>query len=178
MTENTIEQVTPEQVTTLIPHALYAMSGLVMIAVDDKTYTPLMHVGEQMYEPNEHTELLAEPGSEDWVYRMARARTALVRDLVNERNMLNSVQEHLQNLGNALLEEAERRGWCSEYDEFAAEWDLPTRFKEYDVVVTVRVKARDEDEAQSLVRDEVNISSYSGGEWLVEGPEYSAEMAY
>lgn len=172
MTENTMEKV-----TTLIPHALYGMSGLVVIAIDDKTYAPLMREVQHPYEPSENTELIAEPGTEEWVYRMTRARTALVRDLTNERTMLSNVQEHLDNLGNALLEEAESRGWCSEYEEFAQKWDLPTRIKEYDVTMTVRVSARDEDEAQSLVSDEVNLSAYSY-DWVVDGPEYSADTAY
>lgn len=80
-------------------------------------------------------------------------------------------------IGETLLEQAERRDWCGEYDQVVdglnrrLNIDLPTRDRDYDVrvVVTITVNASSEDRASDQVdseirrlrdRGEVNISDW------------------
>lgn len=157
----------------LVRHGIYNHNGVLYIAIADNTLQEL--VGTHTFQVTSGEVTLVEaPGSTEWVDRMVRIRSGINRRADNAENDLRMKNEYITALGQALLEEAERRDWCGEYDEFAGEWDLPLRFKEYDVTVAVRVKARDEDEAKALVSDQISISHYSH-EWLVDGPDYSAD---
>lgn len=172
---DTSSQVT--QTPALVRHGIYNHNGIFRIAIMDNTLQDLTGTDTFQVTPDEVT-LVEAPGSTEWADRMARTRSVLNRRAYDFENNLRVKNEYIESLGQALLEEAERRDWCSEYDDFAREWDLPLRVQEYDVTVTVRVRASDEEEAQMLVRDQISISSYSGHEWLVDGPEYSADVAY
>lgn len=160
----------------LVRHGIYSHNGVHRIAIMDNTLQDLTETNTFQVTADEVT-LVEVPGTTEWVDRMARVRSTLNRRAEYSENELRMKNEYIETLGQALLEEAERRDWCSEYDDFAQEWDLPRRLQEYDVTMTVRVNARDEDEAQTLVRDEVGVSSYAHN-WVTDGPEYSAEAAY
>ena len=169
-TQNTLTEV-------LVHHGIYNHNGIFRIAIMDNTLQDLTGADTFQVTPGEVT-LVEVPGTTEWVDRMARMRRVLNRRADSAENDLRVKNEYIETLGQALLEEAERRDWCSEYDEFAREWDLPTRARDYEVTMTVTVQARDEDEAQTLVRDQVSLSSYSGHDWLVDGPGYSANTVY
>lgn len=169
-TQNTLTEV-------LVRHGIYNHNGVFRIAIMDNTLQDLAGTDTFQVQPGDVT-LVEAPGSEDWITSMVRIRSNLNRRADSAENDLRVKNEYIETLGQALLEEAERRDWCSEYDEFAREWDLPTRARDYEVTMTVTVQARDEDEAQTLVRDQVSLSSYSGHDWLVDGPGYSADTVY
>lgn len=67
----------------------------------------------------------------------------------------STLRSHLSDLGQAILEKAEYHDWCAEYDEFAEEWDLPQREKDYVVHMTIPVdtRATSRDEAEERVQD-------------------------
>jgi hypothetical protein len=96
-------------------------------------------------------------------------------------------ERDIELIGNALLQEAHDRDWCSVYDEFIIDLnkelsvELKTREKEYEVEievtrkqvqrVTVTITANDEDHARELINDdpsnyyEDQINEY---DWEVE----------
>jgi hypothetical protein len=96
-------------------------------------------------------------------------------------------ERDIELIGNALLQEAEDRDWCSAYDDFievlnrSLTVELKSREHEYEVEievtrkqvqrVTVTVTARDEDHARELINDdpsnyyEDQINEY---DWEVE----------
>lgn len=92
---------------------------------------------------------------------------------LNER--VNTYASDFAIVGDMLKEEAERRGWCGEYDEFVervnsrtARLELPTREEEYEVTVTVTgtmthettvsVMARSQEDANTMVDE--NMDDY------------------
>ena len=98
-----------------------------------------------------------------------------------------SHERDIELIGNALLEEAKDREWCSQYDEFITDLnkllsvELKTREKEYEVEievtqkrtqrVTVTITAGSEEHAKELINDDP--SNYYEGEindydWEVE----------
>ena len=156
----------------LIPNAFYNHYGRVMIAFDESS---LIGVSGDLTRipPTADTELMDRPGDEGWVARMVHIHIQNAVDLSSERAEVTRVREHLQELGQALLEKAVEKGWCEEYDTFADEWDLPARCKEFDVTVAVRVSARDEEAALDLVRDNVSLTPYHND--VIEGPDFSAD---
>jgi len=98
----------------------------------------------------------------------------LRRDLDDARSQANRFQERLRTaqdahradiaaIGEALITEADERGWCTEYDEFierlndSLNVDLPARLRTWQVIVplrvTVRVEARTDDEAVDRARE-------------------------
>lgn len=160
----------------LVINALYVHYGRIMIAFSENDLIPITATGDTKHVANDTTKLLARPGTDDWIDRMVRVRNSLARDVANERASLQQQKTYIDNLGEALLEEAINRDWCEEYDEFAEKWGLPLRFAEYDVTVTVRVRARDSDQAADLIRGEFGFDSHH--EDVIEGPEITAEKAY
>lgn len=170
---------TPEApaVPVLISNAIYRHDGVLKIALNSERLVDMTGTTDTGVPPNDTTVLYADVNTDDWIERVVRARNSLARDLHTVTQERDFATNHLERLGQALLEEAERRDWCGEYDDFAEEWDLPKRVSEYDVMMTVRVSARDEDEALSMVRDHVNMDSY-GNAFVVDGPDYSADMVY
>jgi hypothetical protein len=117
--------------------------------------------------------------------------TVMTVDRDNNKTMrFEGRQKHerdIELIGNALLEQAKDRDWCSQYDEFITDLnkelsvELKTREKEYEVEievtrkqvqkVTVTITANDEDHARELINDdpsnyyEDQINNY---DWDVE----------
>lgn len=95
----------------------------------------------------------------------------------------------IESIGNALLEEAESRGWCSEYDEFVEglngrlTYDLPVREREYEVEIdvtyrmTVSVTARSEDEALEAAEDDGAVDHGDASPWTVRNVEATEATA-
>lgn len=175
MTE-TSTQPTPDTREPLTINALYSHYGNVMIAVTETEMVSIVQPEDAKHVANHATELLCNPGTDEWINRMVDIRNSLARDAANERASLYKVETHLENLGEALLEKAIEKDWCEEYDEFAEEWGLPKRYSEYYVTVTVRVRARDSEDAADLVRGDLGIDHYS--DYVIDGPEVTAQEAY
>ena len=157
----------------LVVNGLYSHHGFVMIACNVTDLVRVMSTYDVKHVANEATELLALPGSQDWVDRMVRLRNLFAEDLENERNSLSRKEEYIKNLGEALRDQAIEHDLCGVYDSFADEWDLPARAVEYDVTISIRVMAREEEHAINTIQEEVYISSNTEG--IVSGPEISAE---
>jgi hypothetical protein len=172
MSETTTETTAP----ALIPHAIYSHYGAVMMAVDAEYLVPIARDGGTKSMRNAQTELIGIPGSHPWNDRMLRVREALIRDYTNEAAELQRLRAYVTELGEAILEKANEKQWCEEYDEFAEEWDLPKRLSEYDVTLTVRVRAADGEGAIDLVKGEVSMDSYHDD--VVTGPEFHVEVSY
>ncbi len=173
MTDTTPD--TPTLTEVLVRHAIYNRYGVTYIATSDTTLQNLMGSDIIAVTPQEVT-LLEAPGSPEWVDRMLRIRHALINSNANTQRALDERIDYIKRLGEALLQEANDRDWCGEYDTFAEEWGLPKRTSEWEVTMTVRVTARDEDSALSLVKDHVSIDSYST-EGIDRDPEfYASEM--
>ena len=81
---------------------------------------------------------------------------------------------HLDGLKQALLEKAIEKDFCSEYDAFAAEWDLLPRHREYHVTVTLTVQATDEDNARDIVENAMNLYYVD----TVSDPEFDVREVY
>lgn len=105
--------------------------------------------------------------SNDLADEKHRCETA--NSILNTRNQQFS--DSINIIGASLMEEAERRGWCAEYDDFVESinsqlpyHDLPTREREYEVTwteyVTVAIDRSatytcgDPQEAENMARNE------------------------
>lgn len=174
MTEATSE--TPTLTEVLVRNGIYNHNGVYRIAIMDHILQDITGTDTFQVTPGEVT-LVEAPGSTEWVGRMARTRSVLNRRADSAENDLRGRNEYIETLGQALLEEAERRDWCSEYDDFAREWGLPTRTHNYTVTMTVQVEAHDEDAASDIVAENVNLNSYST-DGVVTDPEFSVSEAY
>lgn len=96
-------------------------------------------------------------------------------------------QRDITLIGTALMEEAERRDWCGEYDEVVEDLnhklsvELPTRTREYTVTytltVTVGVTAQNEDQAVEEARGTMDSiesridNNYAGTYCNIDGYE-------
>ena len=109
------------------------------------------------------------------VSALTAEKERLERDVQTFRTRADTYATDFSIVGEALMEEAENRGWCDEYDRFVENvnvltslLDLPEREREYEVVVTgtatvswshpVTVTARSADEAIEMVEN--NPSAY------------------
>lgn len=108
----------------------------------------------------------------------AGERSAAARADRSEENH----QADVAKIGAALLEAAERRDWCSEYDDLVdavnrqLHCELPTRVAEYTVTYTVTVTieaARDESDARSQAGD----AMYNARNSISESFNYDFEGA-
>lgn len=172
ITEVTLEQKAP----ALVRHGLYNHHGMVVLALDEERLIALQGTEEGFITPNSQTTLLEMPGTSEWADRMVRARNAAARHLRNLLGENERLTTQWQAFGDAILEKAEEKSWCEEYDAFAEEWGLPTRVREYDVLMTVRVVARNEDDAMEIVQGGVNLSSYNTS-GVVSEPDFSADVS-
>jgi hypothetical protein len=118
----------------------------------------------------DQAELVATPGSELWVSKMVQFRNNLASDLRNANAEVERQQTFHRNLGEAILAIADEREWCEEYDEFASQWNLPTRTREYEVIVRFNVLARSAEEAKENFSLYVEDEHQGGG-----SPEVSVE---
>lgn len=137
---------------TLVPNALYTFRGRVAIAIDENRLTYLTDPDVEPQEKGDReTHTIALPGTEEWVSRMVSIRTQMSRELETLKSAARTQAAHLQGLREAILQKAVENDWCSEYDEFADEWDLIRRVNEFQVTVTVNLMARDSDAAREMV---------------------------
>lgn len=103
---------------------------------------------------------------------MNRLRGQLRQQIAENETVQRQHRKDIETIGDALIAEADNRGWCEAYDEFVKgvnrnlTVDLKERIKEYDVEVRVsttffiRVEATTEDGAREsvtspVVRDEL-----------------------
>lgn len=87
--------------------------------------------------------------------------------------------EDIERIGASLLQEAENRGWCRDYDDFVNSLNdylhisLPSREREwvvrqtYTVVRTIVVSAVDEESAANHDISAYNFADLDDGEWEV-----------
>lgn len=107
---------------------------------------------------------------------------ALVNELTVARQDTQRANERhesdIEKIGEALIDEANSRGWCDEYDTFVNRLnsdlhvELPHRASEYTVTYTYEVtvyqtvSARNSDEARDMVEDDISWSrALSGTAW-------------
>lgn len=155
----------------IIPGAIYRHYGRLMTAINNSTLVLFEFYDGEEYTADAEAELLFEPGSEEWVRRTQSVRISAQRKVESLQDQLIRQHDFFEKMGEAILEKAEEHDWCNEYDEFAAEWDLPQRQREYSVSMSVMVLARSEEEAEELVSSEVSISDYD--DFVVRDPEFS-----
>lgn len=156
---STPERSQGEPKNPVIPGAIYNSFGVVMIAIDDTHLVPIMRDDSVRSIATDAVELLERPGSEDWVNRMIRTRKDLARTIFEERDGHRRLEQYLEGLREAILEKAVQHDWCREYDEFASEWNLLPRNREYEVSVSIPVMAKDEEDARELVYEHYGLSS-------------------
>lgn len=165
---------TTEETRSFAANALYNIHGRVYIALsNNRELVPLVGDRSSPITPSADTLVthIADPKTDEWVMRMVQALTNTNTDYLNEQRSLSALQRYHELLGEALLEKAEEKDWCSEYDEFADEWGLPRRTRSYEVSVQFTVMARDSDEAEEIVEDGLTWSF----DTLNPHPSFSAE---
>jgi hypothetical protein len=142
----------------LVKDALYNHFGIIRIAIDTMFLEDIVNPNGVKHHATTSTDLVTLPGTVEWVDRMTRIRRALMTDLKNTRAELSRAETHWANFKEALLEKAVDHDFCEDYDTFAAEWDLTPRTKEWDVVMTVRVRERNEEDALDFVKKRCDLS--------------------
>lgn len=142
-------------IPTLVVDDMYEHGNRVMIAISSTTMTPIMESGVYVV-ADETTKLMVGAGSPEWCARMVGVRAHILAENRRTRDNHAALQNYLTGLKEALLEKAIEKDFCSEYDEFAAEWELLPRHREYQVTVTLTVQATDEDNAQEIVENAMN----------------------
>lgn len=174
MSEDTTTTTTPITITVTVD-ALYLRGGNIFIAVSDTHLEGLTDPdGDQIPATSEFT-LYASPGTPTWHSQMVTLRRSLTNDLKRSyqelqrhRDQLRFERQKYEELGQALLQQAIEKDWCDEYEQFAEDWDLPKRTREYTVTVEIPVKATSEEEAQELVEAYTNVSCYE--DWFIDYP--------
>lgn len=156
---STPERSQGEPKNPVIPGAIYNMCGTVFIAVDDTHLVPILRDDSVRSVATDGFELLERPGSDNWINRMIRTRKDLAHSLSDEKTELRNLEQYLEGLREAILEKAVQHDWCREYDEFASEWNLLSRLREYEVSVSIPVMAKDEEDARELVYEHYGLSS-------------------
>ena len=126
---------------------LYKQTDGVLLICEGETSLMPIHGGLRRYLSGD-TQHYAAPGDENWIAAMLQACTTLLNSFEDANRKRQAMQAKYDNLGEALLAKAEDHGWCSEYEEFAEEWDLPKRTRDYEVTITVTVNAANAQEAQ------------------------------
>lgn len=167
-------------------NALYIHDNLLHIATspteaEPLRVDPLAEKGSGIAPVAELT-LYASPGTDVWTERMVQFRTMVLEDAQrlrgyakDARNYASRLETEREQLGEALLEKATEHDWCDEYDEFAEAWGLPKRVHEYEVTVTVRVMAKNSDEAEEFVGENFTLSMFD--ENVADSPSiYATEV--
>lgn len=159
-----------DQATDPVESAIYNLHGRLHIFAAGHLVPVLGAASDIRSAWTDQAEVVAYPGSELWTLKMVQFRNSLASDLRNANAEVQQQKTFFKNLGEAILEEADRRKWCEEYDEFASQWGLPTRTREYDVIVRFRVLARSTEEAEE------NFTLHVEDEYQGSGsPEVSVE---
>ena len=138
-----------------VENAIYNLHGRLHIYVQDYLFPVFNAVTDTRSNWTDQAEMVAQPGTELWVEKMVEFRNNLASDLRNARADVQQQKTFIRNLGEAILEIADEKNWCEEYDEFAERWGLPTRLREYEVTVQLSVLARSKEEASECVTIEV-----------------------
>ena len=125
------------------------------------------------------------------VYRLANAEMRNGRQMARVDELLRQAHEITRIVGQRLLDEAERRNWCAEFDDIINEvndelpggFQLPTRKRMFRVEVevtgthtttyTVEVEASSSDEAYELV-DESPSDYFDPDEVMTDAVRYDS----
>ena len=119
--------------------------------------------------PSQETRLIGE--MRDEITALKAKITELETDNSRTNMRANTYCEDIATIGRLLLEEAERRGWCADFDDFVESVngaltlaELPVRQEEFEIVVrgtatiswsrNVTVTAKNEEEAISMVEND------------------------
>lgn len=157
MTELNQNEVTEVPVVpTLVVDNMYDHKGRIMIAISPSAMTPLMDSAVYVA-ADETTTLRAAVGSPEWCAHMTDVRTEVLTAYRFDRNEHAFLKNYLTNLKQALLEKAIEKDFCREYDDFAAEWDLLPRNRDYRVVITINLTATDEYNAQEMMENALDL---------------------
>lgn len=82
-----------------------------------------------------------------------------------QREAERELENFKQRVRDRMIEEADQRGWCSEFDGILVEFGLPPRRRTWDITFTItgevtrQVLARDEERARALAFEELPIST-------------------
>ena len=123
----------------------------------------------QPVRPSQETALIGE--MRDEITALKGKITELEADTSRMRSRINSYYEDIDTIGRLLMEEAERRGWCADYDDFVEAVngnltvaELPVRQQDYEIVVrgtatvswsrNVTVTAKNEEEAIAMLEND------------------------
>lgn len=173
-----LDQGTPTPAVTVELDALYRRNTFIYIAVSENELQMLGDVDKRGVTPEATDVLVCRPLTVEWVNRMTAFRNTMLsgvqqnnKTIQDQRNQIQELNTRHEGLGEALLQEAIDRDWCYEYDEFADEWDLPKRTREYEVTITVRVRAQSEEDAEEMVQSEVGISGSE--DWVTDTPYFT-----
>lgn len=146
---------------------IYAYRGMTCLAVSPDTVLDLEGMRDQYtVAVDDQIVMLYSQGTKGWVDRMTASLLSTAAQLRTTRTSLSKRTAHLEQLGEALLEEAISREWCSEYEDFAREWGLPYT-KTWEVTMSVTVEARSADLAEEEVARNIALSSN-----MISGPHY------
>ena len=159
----------------LTPGSLYLLNGRYMLAVSTAGLMPLGGEGETTLDV-EGAEFACGPKDDEWGVRLSHMRRTLSQSAKSANTRADDLQRWKDNVGEALRDQAKKRGWCEEYEDFAENWDLPIREYEYNVNISIQVRARSQEAAYEMVDDELGISS--NDDFVSSGPHSAVERAY
>lgn len=175
MSEDTTTTTTTTDDITVTRDALYLRGGDLFIAVSDSHLEGLTDPERNQIPATHEFSLYAVPESPSWRTRMAMLRGSLVSDLQKSyqelqrhRDQLRFERQKYEELGQALLQQAIEKDWCDEYDQFAEDWELPKRTREYTVTVEIPVRATSPENAEELVEAYSGVSCYE--DWFIDYP--------
>lgn len=111
---------------------------------------------------------LAEAEAVQLRVELCRAQELLRSAQQRNSTLREAHEQDIERIGRALIEQADSRDWCSEYDEIVKSLNrrlnvpLPTREKDYTVTftVTVSVTAVGRDEAREMANEMMSNASY------------------
>lgn len=174
-TTTTTATATDTDATTVTVNALYLRGTQFFIAVSDTHLEGLMDPNGDQIPATREFSLYALPETPSWISQMTLLRRTLANDLRRSyqesqrlRDQLQFERKKYEELGQALLEKAIEKDWCDEYDEFAEDWELPKRTREYTVTIEIPVKATSPENAEELVEAYSNVSCYE--DWFIDYP--------
>jgi hypothetical protein len=171
----------------------HEINGLINpnITVDEWWECP-EQVKDMMCSPNNRPTL----GQIIWVLTTFRKEADKVRREYDEHKIRTA--DAIRHIGQTLMEEAENRGWCDEYDSFIeavnaslpADMTLPKRIQAYEVEIevqishtvytTVEVMATSQAAANSMVEDDpesyVNAEEIIGDDLAMSGGYDTVEI--
>jgi hypothetical protein len=100
------------------------------------------------------------------IYLLSHFEQRLGSQCKRIEDLENNAYRAIQTIGDALIENADRREWCGEFDtkieemnswlenQLGVDWRLPTREKEYTVTVTINAEVTFNEEITVTARNE------------------------